>query len=63
LAVAAARDSRELHLENFFGAVRGQGELTCPADVAFGTCVTVLKVNDAVAKGCRLEYDPSEFIV
>lgn len=55
------RDSRELHLENFFQAVRGQARPNCPGEVAFATAVAVLKANDAVAKGCRIEYDPQEF--
>lgn len=58
---ASQKDSRLLHLENFFGAVRGAAELTCPAHVAFETCVTVLKANDAVESGCRLEFEPKEF--
>jgi predicted dehydrogenase len=63
LVEAAARDSRVLHLENFFSACRGEAELTCPAELAFDTCVTVLKANEAVDKGCRVEFDPDEFTV
>ncbi len=57
----AARDSRVLHLENFFNAVRGEGELTCPAEVAYETCATVLKANEAVERGCRVEFAANEF--
>lgn len=63
MAAESQRDSRVLHLENFFDAVRGQAELTCPAALAFETCVTVLKANEAVDKGCRVEFDPNEFTV
>jgi hypothetical protein len=55
------KDSRVLHLENFFGAVRNGTPLTCPAEVAFETCVTVLKANEAVESGQRMTFDPQEF--
>lgn len=53
----------QLHLENFFGAIRTGSPLSCPPDVAYETCATVLKVNDAVAAAKRLEYKPEEFRV
>lgn len=66
-ALAAEADlnkpEHQPHLENFFGAVRGTEQLSCPAEVAFETCVTVLKVNEAVAAGARLEFKPEEFVV
>jgi predicted dehydrogenase len=51
------------HLENFFNAVRGKEKLNCPAEVGYETAVTVLKVNDAVEAGCKLEFKPEEFKV
>ncbi len=51
------------HLENFFDAVRGQGELNCPAEVGYETAVAVLKVNEAVEAGKRLVFEPGEFTV
>ena len=51
------------HLENFFDAVRGKCDLNCPAEAGYETAVTVLKVNEAVAAGKRLEYKPEEFVV
>ena len=51
------------HLENFFNAVRGKGKLNCPAEVGYETAATVLKVNDAVEAGCKLEFKPEEFKV
>jgi len=52
-----------MHLENFFGAIRDPNKvkLTCPPDDAFRTCVTVLKANEALAKGCKVSYDPKDF--
>jgi predicted dehydrogenase len=51
------------HLENFFNAIRGKEKLNCPAEVGYETAVTVLKVNEAVEAGCKLEFKPDEFKV
>jgi predicted dehydrogenase len=51
------------HLENFFDAVRGKVKLNCPAEIGYETAVTVLKVNEAVAAGRKLEFKPEEFEV
>lgn len=51
------------HLENFFEAIRKGTPLNCPAEEAYATAVTVLKVNDAVVAGKRLEFKPEEFKV
>jgi predicted dehydrogenase len=51
------------HLENFFDAVRGKAKLNCPAEVGYETAVTVLKVNEAVAAGKKLEFKPEDFEV
>jgi len=61
LAVEAQKDTRQLHLENFFAAIRQGTPLTCPADVAYETCVTVLRANEAAANGCKVEFKPEEF--
>ena len=49
------------HLENFFNAVRGNGQLNCPAEVGYESAVSVLKVNEAVEKACKLDFTPEEF--
>jgi predicted dehydrogenase len=49
------------HLENFFDAIRGKAKLNCPGEDGLETCVTVLRVNEAVAAGKRLEFRPDEF--
>ena len=51
------------HLENFFNAVRGLEKLNCPPDIGYETAVTVLKVNDAVEKARKLDFDPEEFAI
>ncbi len=51
------------HLENFFGAIRGENELTCPGEIGYETAVTVLKTNEAVRSGKKVTYKPEEFKV
>ena len=51
------------HLENFFNAIRGKAKLNCPAEVGYESAVTVLKVNEAVEAGCKLNFKPEEFKV
>ncbi|MBU0616225.1 MAG: hypothetical protein KKI02_00765, partial [Planctomycetes bacterium] len=63
MAAEALKDSRQLHLENFFNAIRGQAELTSPGEHAYATCVTVLRANQAVESGRRYEFQPDEFTV
>ena len=49
------------HLSNFFNTVRGLEELNCPGEIGFETAVTVLKVNQAIEAGKRLEFTLEEF--
>ena len=63
LAVELKDPYHKPHLENFFNAVRGKEKLNCPAEEAYQTAVTVLKVNQAVEAGCKLEFKPEEFKV
>jgi predicted dehydrogenase len=51
------------HLVNFFDSVRGSAKLNCPGEVAFMTAAMVLKVNEAVAAGKKIEFKPEEFKV
>ena len=51
------------HLENFFDAVRGKAKLNCPAEIGYETAVTVLRVNEAVATGKKLNFKPEDFKV
>jgi len=53
----------QLHIENFFGAIRGKVKLTCPAEIGYESAVTVLKVNEAVQTGGKLNLKPEEFKV
>jgi len=51
------------HLENFFGAVKGQEKLNCPPDIGYETAVTVLRVNDAVEAERKVHFAPADFEV
>ncbi len=54
------------HLRNFFDAVRdggSQDDLNCPAIEGFKTCVTCMKVHDALEAGEKLEFKPEDFVV
>ena len=51
------------HLENFFEAIRGNETLNCPAEIGYETAVTVLKVNEAIEAGRKLEFKPEDFVV
>jgi predicted dehydrogenase len=63
LSVTMDKPYHQPHLENFFDAIRGRAKLNCPAEVGYETAVTVLKVNEAVEKACKLEFKPEEFKV
>ena len=51
------------HLENFFAAIRTGVPLNCPAEVGYETAVSVLRVNEALEAGRRIEFKPEEFRV
>jgi len=51
------------HLQNFFDAICGKASLNCPAEDAYATAVTVLKVNDAIAADSKLMFNPEDFKV
>jgi predicted dehydrogenase len=50
------------HLENFFNAIRQGTPLNCPAELAFASTVTVLRVNEAVAAERKLPFSPQDFL-
>ena len=63
LPVRVDKPRHQLHLENFFAAIRSTTKLNCPADVGYETAVTVLKINEAIDAGRRLEFKSEEFVV
>jgi len=65
LPVVMDKKYHQPHLANFFDAIRSDGrvKLNCPAEVGYETAVAVLKVNEAVEAGRKLEFTPEEFKV
>ncbi|MHC4664529.1 MAG: hypothetical protein ACYS9T_01055 [Planctomycetota bacterium] len=63
LPVTMDKPYHQPHLENFFDAIRGKVRLTCPAEIGYETAVTVLRVNEAVEAGRRLNFDAGDFEV
>ena len=63
LPVKIQKPYHQPHLEDFFDAIRGSATLNCPAEVGYATAVAVLKVNEAVEAGRKLEFKPDEFVV
>ena len=63
LPVALGKPHHQPHLENFFEAIRGKAPLNCPAEEAFRTEVVVHKVNQSLAQGQVLRFQPEEFQV
>ena len=65
LPIVMDKKYHQPHLENFFEAIRSGGrvKLNCPAEVGYETAVAVLKVNEAVEAGRKLEFTPEEFKV
>jgi hypothetical protein len=61
LPVTMDKPYHQPHLENFFDAIRGKAKLNCPAEVGYETAVIVLKVNEAIEAGKKLEFKPEDF--
>ncbi len=61
LLAESKKKPHQLHLENFFSAIRNGTPLTCPAEVGFETAVSVLRVNEAVEKEQKYFFKPEEF--
>ena len=49
------------HLENLFAAIRGEAGLNCDGATALISELAVLKINEAIAAGKRLELTPADF--
>ena len=59
----AKKPAHQPHVENFFAAIRGKAKLTCPAEEALMTAVPILKTNDAVGAGKRMDLTPADYEV
>ncbi|MCL5270875.1 MAG: Gfo/Idh/MocA family oxidoreductase, partial [bacterium] len=63
LLAESKKPPHQLHLENFFNAVRNGTPLSCPPEVGYETAVAVLRINEAVASGQKVQFKPEEFKV
>ncbi len=61
LPIELAKPAHQPHLENFFDAVRRGTPLSCPAELAYESCVAVLKANEAVKARRIMEFRPERF--
>ena len=61
LGASTQKPNYQLHLENFFNAVRTGSALSCPAELAYETTVSVLRANDAAEGNSRLPFAAGEF--
>ena len=57
------KPEHQLHLENFFNAVRTGTPLSCSPEIGYETAVSVLRANDAVEAGKRLTFERKDFEV
>jgi predicted dehydrogenase len=51
------------HLKNFFDRIRGKAKLSCPGEVGYETAVAVLKANEAIKQGKKLDFDTQDYKV
>lgn len=63
LLAESQKPVHQLHLENFFNAIRNGSPLSCPPEIGYETAVSVLKANDSVEAGCRVPFTPDEFTI
>ena len=49
------------HIENFLNTIRGEATLNCPGHEALQCEAAVLKVNEAIEAGRRLEFTEADF--
>jgi predicted dehydrogenase len=61
LAAEAAKPVHQLHLENFFDAIRTGAALNCPGELSFESAVSVIAANESVAAGKKIEFKPEDF--
>jgi hypothetical protein len=53
----------QLHLENFFRAIREGTPLSCPPEVAYETAVAVLTANRAVEERRQIDLTSEDYEV
>ncbi|MCH6256108.1 Gfo/Idh/MocA family oxidoreductase [Puniceicoccaceae bacterium K14] len=61
LPIVLDKPLHQPHLENFFGAVRGENDLNCDAVHAFESEAAIFKVNSAVEARKSIDFKPEDF--
>ncbi len=61
LLAESKKHPHQLHLENFFNAIRTGTPLSCTPEIGFETAVSVLRANESVELERRITFDPKEF--
>lgn len=51
------------HLKNFFDAIRGKAKLNCPGEAGYATAVAVLRANEAIREGKKINFTKDDFKV
>jgi predicted dehydrogenase len=62
IPVSFSKAIHQVHLENFFSAMRGTAKLNCPADEAFASEYVIHKANEAIAAQKTLFIAPEETV-
>lgn len=63
LPIELFKPAHQPHLENFFDAIRLGTPLNCPGEVGYETAVAVLRVNEAVDTGEKINFPEEGFVV
>ncbi len=65
LPVVLSRYPHSPHVQNFIEAVQTKNPklITCPVDMAYRSCVTVLKAYESIQTGAKVMFKPEDFTV
>ena len=65
LPVVLSRPPHAPHVQNFIEAVQQKKieHLTCPVEMAFKSCVTVLSAYKSIETGGKVDFKPEDFKV
>jgi len=63
LPVKSNKSYYQTHLANFFDSIRGKAKLNCPPEVGYESLVALLKTNEAIETGTKIEFKPEDFKV
>ncbi len=63
IPVVLEKSPFQVHLEDFLSAVRGKGQLSCPAEEAFRSEALVWKICEAIKARKTIDLKPEDFTV